>query len=44
VGKCGAARQATDDNIVWHMRSEYWVIEITDPNSEYVMLIVFPRP
>jgi hypothetical protein len=44
VGKYGAARQATDDNIVRHMRFEYWVTEVTDPHSEYVMLNVFPRP
>jgi len=44
VGKYGAARQATYDNIVRHMRFDYWVTEVTNPRSEYVMLIDFTRP
>ena len=44
MGKYGATIQATDDNIVRHMRFEYWVTEVTDPHPEYIMLIVFPQP
>jgi hypothetical protein len=42
VGKCGRARQATDD-IIWRMRFACW---ITKPRihtrSEYLMFIAFP--
>ena len=35
-------RQATDDNIIWHMRITYWTPKATDTHSEYVILIAFP--
>jgi hypothetical protein len=37
------ARQATDDNIIWHMRFVCWITEITDTHPEYVTLIAFPK-
>jgi hypothetical protein len=38
----GRARQATDDNIIWHMHVVSWITKATDPHSEYVILIAFP--
>jgi hypothetical protein len=35
-------RQATDDNIIRHMWFASWLTKITDPHSEYVILIAFP--
>jgi hypothetical protein len=35
--------QATYDNIIRHMRFECWIIKATDTDSEYVILIAFPR-
>jgi len=29
VEKCGRARQATDDNIIWHMLSACWINNAT---------------
>jgi len=43
VGKYGTARQATDDNILRHMRFEYWVTEVRDPPSENAKLIVYTK-
>jgi len=43
VEKYGTARQATGDNIVRRMRIACWIIKATDTNSEYVLLIAFPR-
>jgi len=37
VEKGGAARQATDDNITWSMRSACCVTKATYINSEYVI-------
>jgi len=33
--------QATDDNIIWHMRIECWVTKATDTHPEYVLLVCF---
>ena len=43
AGKYRRARQATDDNIIWHMRNACWITKATDIHSEYVILIAFPR-
>ena len=40
--KYGRARQATDDNIIWRMRFAWWIVNISDTHSEYVILIAFP--
>jgi len=40
-GKCGRARQATDDNTVWRMRLACWKFKATDKHSEYEIRIVF---
>jgi len=37
------ARQATYDNIIRHMRFECWIIKATNTDTEYVILIAFPR-
>ena len=37
------ARQATDDNIIWHMQFACWITRIIDAHSEYVILIAFPQ-
>jgi hypothetical protein len=37
------ARQATYDNIIWHMCFDCWIIEATNTYSEYAILIAFPR-
>jgi hypothetical protein len=42
VGKCGRARQATADNIIWRMRVRCLITKATDTHSEYVILITFP--
>jgi hypothetical protein len=41
--KCGRARQATDNNIIWRMRFACWITKATDTHSQYIMLIAFPR-
>jgi hypothetical protein len=41
--KYGAARQATDDNIIRRMAVSCWITKPTDTHSEYVILIAFPR-
>jgi hypothetical protein len=42
VEKCGRAGQATDYNIIRHMRFGCWVTKATDTHSEEVMLLAFP--
>ena len=39
--KYGTARQPTDDDITWRMRTACWIA--TDTHSEYVIIIAFPR-
>ena len=34
VGKYSTGRQATDDNIIRHMRIAYWVAKATNKESE----------
>jgi len=41
--KNGRTRQATDDNIMWHMRFACWISKATDTHSEYVILAAFSR-
>jgi hypothetical protein len=36
VGKYGAAREATDDNILGRRRTACWITTVTDMYSEYV--------
>jgi hypothetical protein len=43
VEKYGRAGQATDDNIIRRMRFTCWITKATDTQSEYVILIAFPR-
>jgi hypothetical protein len=43
VEKCGAATQATDDNIIRRMRFACWITKATDTHSEYVRCIAFPQ-
>jgi hypothetical protein len=42
VEKYGTARQATDDNIIWHMCIACWITKATNTHSKYVILIAFP--
>jgi hypothetical protein len=35
--KCGTSRQDTDDNIIWPMRTAYWINKTTHTHSEYVI-------
>ena len=37
VEKFGTARQITDDNIIWHMRSACWISKAADTRSEYII-------
>jgi hypothetical protein len=41
--KYGTARQATDGNIIRHMRFVCWITKATDTHSGYITLIAFPR-
>ena len=41
--KHGTARQATDDNIIWGMRTACWITKATDTHTDYVTLTAFPR-
>jgi hypothetical protein len=43
VEKCGIAKQAIDDNIIWRMRIACWINKATDTHAEYVILIAFPQ-
>jgi hypothetical protein len=42
-GKYGTARQATDDNMIRRLRLACWVTKASDPHSDCIILIVFPR-
>ena len=42
MGKYGAAREATDDNIKRRMWISYWMNKTTDTHSENVIVIAFP--
>jgi len=42
VKKC-RARQAKDDNIIWHMYFAWWITKATNTHSEYVILTPFPQ-
>jgi len=35
--------EATDDDIMWRMRAACWTPKATEADSEYVILIAFPR-
>ena len=37
-GKCGTARQVTDDDIIRHMRFACWMPKTADTRLEYVIL------
>ena len=39
----GTARQSTEDNTIWRMRTACWIAKATNIHSEYVTLIVFPQ-
>jgi len=41
--KYRVARQATDDNIIRSLRTEYWKPKATNKHSEYVTLIALLR-
>jgi hypothetical protein len=43
VEKYCKARHDAHDNMIWRMRSAFWVTNTTDTHSESVTLIVFPR-
>jgi hypothetical protein len=43
VANFGRAKQVTDDNIIQHMRFEFWTSKATDTHSDYEILIAFPR-
>jgi hypothetical protein len=43
VEKYVRAREATDDNIIWHMCFACWVTKATDTHIEYLILVAFPR-
>jgi hypothetical protein len=36
------AGQATEDNIIWHMRIACWITKATNAHSEYVTLLASP--
>jgi hypothetical protein len=39
---CGRARQATGDNIKWHMHFACWMSKATNTNSECEILPAYP--
>jgi hypothetical protein len=39
----GTARQATDDNIIRHIRIAFCITKVTDTHSEYVIVNAFPE-
>jgi hypothetical protein len=45
VGKYGAARETTDDNIIWRMHFACWITKATHTHThtEYVICISFVR-
>ena len=40
--KYDKAREATDNNTMWHKRIASWITKATDAHSEHVILIAFP--
>ena len=36
-------KEATEDNVIWHMRFAFWITKATDTHSEYVIIQGFPR-
>jgi hypothetical protein len=44
VEKFGRASEVTDDNIMKRMRFACWITKTTNTNSEYMIIIAFPRP
>jgi hypothetical protein len=42
VGKYGGGRQASDDNILWHIHIVCWIIKAAYTHSEYVVLFALP--
>jgi len=40
--KYGRTGQAIDDNIIRCMRSAYWITEVRETHSEYIIFIAFP--
>jgi hypothetical protein len=38
-----SARQAKDDNIIWHMYFAWWITKATNTHSECIILIPFPQ-
>ena len=42
VKKC-RARQAKDDNIIWHTCFAWWITKTTNTHSKYIILIPFPQ-
>ena len=38
--KYGRDRQATNDNIIWHVHFACWIIKATNAHSEYVILFM----
>ena len=43
VGKYGSVGKATDNNIIWRMRTASWTTMATDTHSQYVIFISLPR-
>ena len=43
VQKYYTAGQATDDNIIWHMRYAFWITKATNTHSKYAILIALLR-
>jgi hypothetical protein len=43
VEKYGRTTQATDDDIIRHMRIACWITKATDTQWEYVILTAFPQ-
>jgi hypothetical protein len=39
VEKYGRAKQATYDDVIWHVRISCWITKATDMRSEYVILL-----
>jgi hypothetical protein len=43
VEKYDKTRQSTHDSIIRRMRLACWVTNVTNPHSEYVITVAFPR-
>ena len=41
--KYGRDRQATDVNVIWHMRVAFCIPKSTYKHSEYIILTAFPQ-